>query len=58
MELVLIDAPTPETKIEMEDRDAVLDRFLDHLEGYLQDRPDHVALQVDTADVDAVKKRR
>jgi hypothetical protein len=58
MELVLIDAPTPETKIEMDDRNAILDRFIDHLQGYLQDRPDHVALQVDTADVDAVKKRR
>jgi hypothetical protein len=42
----------------MEDRDAVLDRFLNHLEGYLQDRPDHVTLRVDTADVDAARKRR
>lgn len=58
IELVLLDAPSPEMKIEMDDRNVVLDRFLNHLRTYLGERPDHVTLQVDTADVEAAKKRR
>jgi hypothetical protein len=56
LELVLLDAPTPEEEVVLEARNAVLDRFLDRIGSYLEARPDHVRLHVDEADVDAAKK--
>ena len=55
LELVLLDAPTPEAQLGLKERNAVIDAFLRDLRAYLHARPDHVTLRVDKEDIDAAK---
>lgn len=52
LELILLDAPTPEAQLTLKERNAVVDAFLRDLRDYLHARPDHVTLRVDKEDVD------
>jgi hypothetical protein len=52
VELVLIDAPAPETPLDLATRNALVDGFLDEMQQYLAARPGHASLRVATDDVD------
>lgn len=47
LELAVLDRPTTDTSLSSDEREALLDTFLDALRDYLSDRPDHVTLQVE-----------
>lgn len=47
LELAVLDRPDTEGPLSPEEREALLDTFLDALRGYLDERPDHVSLQVE-----------
>lgn len=52
LELAVLDRPDTETPLSADEREALLDTFLDAMRDYLSTRPDHVTLHVDrdTAD--------
>jgi hypothetical protein len=52
VELVLIDAPTPEQRLDLGTRNALVDDFLQEMREYLTSRPGHASLRVATDDVD------
>jgi hypothetical protein len=55
LELILIDAPDPEHRIELESRNEIVDRFIDEMRSYLSDRPGHATLEVRRESVDPTK---
>lgn len=52
LDLAVLDRPDTETPLSADEREALLDAFLDAMRDYLSTRPDHVTLHVerDTAD--------
>jgi hypothetical protein len=52
LDLAVLDRPDAETPLSADEREALLDAFLDAMRDYLSTRPDHVTLHVerDTAD--------
>jgi hypothetical protein len=52
VELVLVDAPSPERALSLEERNDVVDAFLREMHEYLRGRPDHAELQVEKESVD------
>lgn len=52
LELVLLDAPPPAEPLTLDERNAVLDAFVDAVRAYLDARPGHASLRIDTDDVD------
>ena len=51
IELVVLDAPTPERRLDLEERNAVIDDFVQHFRQYLGGRPSHASLRVEKEDV-------
>lgn len=47
VELAVLDRPDSDTPLSPEDRNTLLDTFLDAIQNYLSERPDHVTLHVD-----------
>lgn len=55
LELVLIDAPDPEHRIQIESRNEIVDRFIDEMRSYLNDRPGHATLEVQRESINPKK---
>lgn len=53
LELVLLDEPGTEARLNAEERHQVVESFLEDLREHLQNRPDHVRLHVERGTVDA-----
>lgn len=51
IELVILDAPAPETQLTLEERNAAIDGFIQHFRQYLGGRPGHASLHVEKDDV-------
>lgn len=52
IELVLLDSPTPERTLDLDERNQVIDAFVDDFQGYLGGRPGHASLRIARDDVD------
>lgn len=52
IELVILDAPSPEYNLNLEERNQVVDTFIHHFREYLQGRPGHATLRVAKDDID------
>ncbi len=57
IELVILDVPDPEQSLSLEERNAVVDAFLQEMRDYLNARPSHATLRAEKDDV-AQKKTR
>lgn len=55
LKLVLIDAPDPEHRIQLESRNDIVDRLIDEMRSYLSERPGHATLEVRRESVDPKK---
>lgn len=53
LELVLLDEPGTEQRLDAEERSRVVESFLEDLQDHLQTRPDYVSLHVERGTVDA-----
>jgi hypothetical protein len=58
IELVILDAPDPEHSLELEERNAVVDAFLQEMRDYLNARPGHATLRVEKDDVPQEKAKK
>lgn len=47
LELAVLDRPDTDASLSPEDRRALLEAFLDEMRAYLDERPDHVTLEVE-----------
>lgn len=55
IELVILDAPSPEQALTLAERDAVINGFLQHFRQYLSGRPGHASLHVEKEDINPNK---
>lgn len=55
IELVILDTPAPERQLDLEARNAAIDRFIQHFRQYLGGRPGHASLRVEKDDIDPAK---
>lgn len=52
IELVVLDTPTPEQRLGLDERNDVVDSFITHFRQYLGGRPGHASLHVEKEDID------
>lgn len=52
IELVILDAPDPDHRLDLAHRNQVVDNFIQHFRTYLKGRPGHASLRVAKDDVD------
>lgn len=52
VELVILDAPDPQQELSLEERNDVVNNFIQHFREYLTGRPGHASLRVAKDDVD------
>jgi len=51
IELVILDTPTPERRLNLEERNIVIDNFITHFRQYLGGRPGHASLRVEKDEI-------
>ncbi len=52
VELVILDAPDPDRALNLEERNDVINRFIQQFRAYLERRPGHASLRIAKDDVD------
>jgi len=52
IELIILDTPSAQDALTLEERNAVVDGFIQHMQQYLGGRPGHASLRVEKEDVD------
>jgi hypothetical protein len=57
IELVILDTPSAEETLTLEERNDVVDGFIQHVQQYLGGRPGHASLRVEKEEIDVAKRR-
>lgn len=55
IELIILDTPTPEHQLGLDERNTVVDNFITHFRQYLTGRPGHASLRIEKDDVSPEK---